>query len=216
MNIQTLKDLLAENGGVLRAGKHDKGACKVCVRELRCLALELPEWTDLPDGDSPTDRACQVLNDAGWSSDAARTKACLPLALLTESEAAEGWTRQYLLRVIREILPTALRAAGLEDHAVACESAKDLESAGRAARAASNVASRAAFARYASNAADAAANASNAADAAAYAEYAAEYAARAAAEASLYAALASEDPDTVLRKAVQILIECHAGALANR
>jgi hypothetical protein len=211
MNIQTLKDLLAENGGVLRAGKHDKGACKVCVRELRCLALELPEWTDLPDGDSPTDRACQVLNDAGWSSDAARTKACLPLALLTESEAAEGWEQQYLLRVIREILPTALRAAGLGDHAVACESAEDLEAAGRAAKGAY-------YAARAYNAASAA-------------EYAAEYAARAAgaayyaakttkdpdaAAAARYAAKTTKDPDAVLRKAVQILIECHAGALANR
>jgi hypothetical protein len=210
MNIQTLKDLLAENGGVLRAGKHAKDDCKVCVRELRCLALELPEWTDSPDGNSPTDRACQVLNDADWSSDAARTKACLPLALLTESEATEGWEQQYVLRTIREILPIALRAAGLEDHAVACESAKDLEAAGRAADAAYDSA----------NAAYNAARAAAAEYAAAYAAYAAEYAAyaasfsRCAAEYAAYCAAksakAAEDPDAVLRKAVQILIECHA------
>jgi hypothetical protein len=186
MNIQTLKDLLAENGGVLHSGPHNKGDCKVCVRELRCLALGLPEWTDLPDGDSPTDSACQVLNDACWMSDQDRTDACLPLALLTESEAP---------------------AAGLEDHAVACESAKDLDAARKAAKdldAARKAAKDAAFA--AKDAAFAAKDAALAADSTAMAAYYAAYAAR-------YSARASKDPDAVLRKAVQILIECHTGPL---
>jgi hypothetical protein len=207
MNIQTLKDLLAENGGVLHSGPHNKGDCKVCVRELRCLALGLPEWTDLPDGDSPTDSACQVLNDACWMSDQDRTDACLPLALLTESEAPAGWVDQYILRTIREILPTALRAAGLEDHAVACESAKDLDAARKAAKdldAARKAAKDAAFA--AKDAAFAAKDAALAADSTAMAAYYAAYAAR-------YSARASKDPDAVLRKAVQILIECHTGPL---
>jgi hypothetical protein len=227
LTLDSLKDLLAENGGVLHSGQHAKGACKVCVRELRCLALNLPEWTDLPDGGGPTDRACQNLNDAVWSSDVARTKACLPLALLTESEAPAGWVDQYALRTTREILPIALRAAGLEYHAVACASAEDLDAAGRAAGAASNVASRAAFARYASNAAYAAYNAAyNAAYAASASRhvagasiaraYNAASAARYTAMAAYYAANAaysedSEDSDAVLHKAVQILVECHAG-----
>jgi hypothetical protein len=209
LTLDSLKDLLAENGGVLHSGQHAKGACKVCVRELRCLALNLPEWTDLPDGGGPTDRACQILNDADWSSDDARTKACLPLALLTESEAPAGWVDQYALRTTREILPIALRAAGLEYHAVACESAEDLEAAGRAAKDAYYAATYAAD--DADDAADAAydaanaANDANAANAACYAANAACYAANAAA----FCANASEDPDAVLRKAVQILVECH-------
>jgi hypothetical protein len=216
MNIQTLRTLLAENGGVLHSGQHAKGVCKVCVRELRCLALDLPKWTDLPDGNSPTDRACQVLNDADWSSDAARTKACLPLALLTESEAAEGWEQQYVLRTIREILPIALRADGLEDHAVACVSAEDLEAAGRAAKGAYN----AAYYAYNASASLAAEYAAARYTAKAY-NYAAKYAAddaaaRYTADDDAYcaakAAKAAEDPDALLRKSVQILIECHTGA----
>jgi hypothetical protein len=130
-------------------------------------------------------------------SDQDRTDACLPLALLTESEAPAGWVDQYILRTIREILPTALRAAGLEDHAVACESAKDLDAARKAAKDAAFAAKDAAFA---------AKDAALAADSTAMAAYYAAYAAR-------YSARASKDPDAVLRKAVQILIECHTGPL---
>jgi hypothetical protein len=156
------------------------------------------------DAKTATDRACQILNYAAWSSDAARTEACLHLALLTESEAAEGWTRQYLLRTIREILPIALRAAGFEDHAVACESAEDLEAAGRAAKGAYNAA------RY--NAAAYNAAAYNAAAYAAYAAASAAASAAAAAYAARYTAHAAKDPDAVLRKAVQILVECRGGS----
>ena len=172
LTLRGLKSLLKKRaGGVLKSGKHSapNGKCEVCVRELRCLALGLP-WSDHPDGESasPTDKACQRLNDANWSSDAARTEACLPLALLSEETAANGWVDRYIDRTIREIVPIALRAAAkrVPKHAGKLETAaKRCEAEGKAAI------RDAADAAYA--AANAAANAANAAYAAAYAANAA-------------------------------------------
>lgn len=117
LTIESLRALLDERfGGMLRAGKHSSsGDGKCCTRELRSAALGLP-WSDHPDnpnwrmGPSTTDIACHRLNDAAWSSDAARTKGCLPLALLSEETAKPGWSDRYREQMIRQVLPIALRA----------------------------------------------------------------------------------------------------------
>lgn len=102
-------------GGVLKCGQHlpypANGKYDVCARELRALALGLP-WTDHPDGEynSPTDCVSQLLNDACWSNDEARTRTCLPLVLLSEATAAFGWAARYVERIVRELVPLARHA----------------------------------------------------------------------------------------------------------
>jgi hypothetical protein len=233
LTIDILRQILNERaGGVLLSGSHAKpngecGECKVCVRELRCLALDLP-WSDHPDDDtkpSPTDEACQRLNDSRWSSDAARTEACLPLALLSEETAAKGWVKRYVDRTIREILPGIFRQSAdriekkkpehadkLRRSADACEllgtsAVKEARDSAAAAYAAADAAAYAAAAYAAAAAAAYAAaayTAYTAADAAA--AYAAAYAAAAYAAAA-YACAA----DNILKLSVKILIECHRG-----
>ena len=196
LTLPKLKRLLKTRfKGILKSGQHPQDG-EACVRELRACALELP-WNDHPDGAeaSPTDRACQVLNDANWSSDEARAKGCLPLALLTESDAAEGWVKAYALETVRVIVPIALRAAAsvnpssasrLEEAALACEAAKNSATA-RAADAASADAAHAA-ARAADAAYDDAAHAAARAADAAY-----DASARAAADAAYDAAARAAD-----------------------
>jgi len=185
LTIEGLRQLLTERaGGVLTLGSHAKpnGECHVCVRELRCLALGLKTWSDHPDGEnaSPTDKACQQLNDACWSSDAVRTEACLPLALLSEETAPKGWVNRFVDRTIREIMPISLRAAAKRNP----KHSERLEAAALGCEA---------------NGAKAVKEAKSAADAAA-AAYAAAYAAY---------ALGDDAKDSVLKKSVQILLECH-------
>jgi hypothetical protein len=219
--LETLRDLLdTRAGGLLRRGSHlpptDDGQCQCCARELLALALGGP-WTDQPDGNSSTDHAVTVLNDAQWSSDEVRTAHCLPLAVLREADAASGWTERYVLRTIREILPIVLRTAGLDDHADRCAAAADLPAAYVAARAA-YVTARAAAAAYvaARAAADAdtpaayvAARAAAVAYVAADADTPAAYvAARAAAR---VASFSSADANRVLALSAKILRECHTG-----
>jgi hypothetical protein len=195
-------------GGILKTGTHYADG-KACVREARAAWLGLP-WSDHPDGDnaSPTDRACQVLNDAAWSSDAVRTEACMPLGLLAESDAATEWAARYAEATIREIVPLALKAAAtaapshggkLLAVATRCKS-EGSASAARAAYAAADAAARAAYAARAVRASDAAADAAaratyaaRAADAAA--AYAAADAAADAAARAAYAARAARASD---------------------
>ena len=215
---QNVATALAKAGGVIRTGAHGQpnGECHACVRELRTLALwdagVSVDWTDRPDGGSPTDAACIALNDGPWSSDEARTEACLPLVYLTESEAVPGWVERYALRTVREILPIALEAVGVD--ATACREARTLGAARAAADGAAGYAAGYAVARAgcATGYADYAARAGYAAG---YADYAARDAARtatrAAARAAVEAASAAADGDAVLRRAVDLLIECHGG-----
>lgn len=224
LTLDGLERLLRERaGGVLRKGAHapPNGKCEVCVRELRCLALGLP-WSDHPDGPeaSLTDRVCQLLNDAAWSSDEARTKECLPLALLSEATAPPGWVQRYIERIIREIIPIVLRAAA--NRAVGGHAKKLRAAASRCERegaaAIKDAAAAAADAdAYAAAAAYAAADV--AADVAAAAAVAATNAAAAAAvravravRAAARAVTAASERDKVLTKAVAILIDCHKPA----
>jgi len=202
---QHVNAALAKAGGVVRNGAHEpptNGECKACIRELRALALMEAgsdiRWTDRPDGGSPTDRACIAINDGPWSSNEARTESCLPLVYLTEADATAGWVAHYALRTVREILPLALEAVGVD--ASACREARTLDESSAAAYAAGSAAGSSA-ACYA---------ACYAAGYAAYtAQHAAGTAARAASSAAADAADAAADGDAVLRRAVDLLIECH-------
>jgi hypothetical protein len=72
LTLDSLRTLLAENGGVLRTGRHAKDDCKVCVRELRCLALGLPGWTDKPARyTAKADDAAPYAASAAYSEDSA-------------------------------------------------------------------------------------------------------------------------------------------------
>ncbi len=233
LTLKRLRKLLAERfGGKLTTGKHEEDGA-ACVRELRACALGLP-WSDHPDGDnaSPTDRACQVLNDACWPSDEARTEGCLELATLTETNAAPGWLSRYVERTIREILPMALEAAASVHpqkkhadamHAAAdrCRQDGDKDAAANAADAADAAhavhGANAAYAAYAAAYASAAAAAAvHAAHAAAAAVHAAHAAADAAAVHAVHAAAANAAAkDNVLRTAVKIMVECHTGCQTN-
>ena len=112
-------------GGKLLYGAHERpnGECRVCVEELRTLMRyvtwdgdeptlgRIANWTDRPDGGTPTERTCQRLNDGPWSSDEARTSACLKLVTLSEKDAAPGWAEKYRELTIRHIVSLALESA---------------------------------------------------------------------------------------------------------
>jgi hypothetical protein len=143
-----LETLLRERfGGIISHGKHPPDGA-ACALELVSQAKGLP-WTDDPRTVGYPD--LRSLNDAGWVSDAARTTALLPVLI-----ALSGWpdwsksrritcARIVALRTIREVLPIALRAIGLDGAARRCETAGTLKSAWDAARDAAGTAGTAAW-----------------------------------------------------------------------
>lgn len=197
LKLETLREILATFGGVLRRGAHEPGSCAVCAEELRSVATG-EEWTDHPAGCEIVGEFVRTLNDGVWSSDEARTEHCLPLALLDDASAAPEWRDRFALRTIREVLPIALRTIGLDNHAAACESASDLA----AARDAASRARAAAMMIDPTQAVvDAACNASM------RHQNAAVYAVYHAAQALFY----KGKSDHVLALGCRILAECHAG-----
>ncbi len=212
LSIKSLRTLLCKRfHGVIKSGTHvENGEC--CIRELRACALGI-DWNDHPDGElaSPTDSACQRLNDSAWSSDVDRTEACLPLALISEHTAPRDWYKTYALLTVKRLLPFLLRRCGLEGAAVACEIVTTLAEASRAANEAARAARAASdAASYAASAASYAASyaASGAARAASCAaSYAASGAARAASAASYAASGAARDE--ILKLGISILLESH-------
>src|SRR5690348_10965698 len=161
------KVLSVVDAGLVRGvGKPVPG--KMCVEAAVNFALGLPH-SDEPPCVGYAVRSFKIaLNDSNWSSDAARTKGMRKLAIaqLGSNEIDQGaFVKELALATVRRIVPLALRAAAgmpgnaahkdsLEQHAKACESAKDLDAASYAARAASDAASAASYAaRYAASAA---------------------------------------------------------------
>ena len=112
LTLDGLGRLLTERfGGLLRHGAHTEHSGAVCVRELRACALGM-RWTDRPDSgweQCGTDNLGSLLNDLPWPSDEARTQACLPLALLSEAEAAKDWLARLFDRIASDLLPRAIR-----------------------------------------------------------------------------------------------------------
>jgi hypothetical protein len=180
-------------------------------RESACVMAAL----NLACGGDLTDSACVLpaaarfamqLNDAPWSSPAARAAGLhdLGLALLGTADLdPQAFVTRLAEGTIRRVLPIALRAAKLDAAADRCESEGTRESARDAAVAAD--ADRAATAATATAATHAAAFA-YAAFAAAYAcAYA--YAATAAADAAHAAAATDGGGDHVLRVSAQLATE---------
>lgn len=150
---ENLAAVVARFGG-LSSGSHsvDSGFC--CVLEAVSVCDDVP-WTDSPDKlDRPDIRP---LNDADWSSDALRTEQMLRLAPLLAAwpqwnePRRLAYAGRVTFRTITDpgMLPAALRAARLEEHAVACEQAKTLEAAARTAVKATAVAANSAMPAWA-------------------------------------------------------------------
>ena len=187
------------NAGLI-SGLGTPRAGSLCVEAAVCLALG-EAHSDRPSCVAEPDREFAIrINDAPWSSPEARAQALLPLALAqlgTAGTDRSAWVQALTLGTVTRVLPIALRAAGLTEHADRCSQAKTLEEANRYA----DAAAAAAAARYA--VADAAADAraaARAADAAANAAYAVAVA----------DAAADAARDDVLRLAVQIALDAYA------
>ena len=208
---------------VLKHGHHASRASGVCAMEaVAWLAGE--KHSDAPACACPVvTRYVQLLNDARWSSDAARTAALLPWLACAEGETARpcilgsrvgpaterARARWLVERALTWWAPLAgqLAIGRLEARGYDCTEMRAAflalaespsRETARRARDAAAAAYAAAYAAYAADAADAAAAAAaDAADAAAaaaaYAAYAAAYAAYAAADAADAAAYAAAD-----------------------
>ena len=238
-------------GGKLLYGAHERpnGECRVCVEELRCLMQSITwdgdepalgpivDWTDSPDGGTPTERTCQRLNDGPWSSDEARTSACLKLVTLSEKDAAPGWAEKYRELNIRHIVSLALESAARvhpdEKHQVAllsvaakCRATGTMESALEARGATYDAGIGGGIgvgANYFAYFAIAYATAEGTVDADAFAY--AYAAADAAAAADAYAAAhdtaagahadAAAERDRILRLGVELLMAAHQGREPN-
>ena len=141
---------------------------RMCVEAAVCYAMGLPHGDEPTCVNAAARRAKIVLNDAAWSSKAARAAGMLDASIAQLGSAEPGFNARkfaevYALLTVQRVLPIALRAVGLEAEAKACEAADDMDAADAAARAAA----RAAWDAAAWAAADAALAAADAADAAA-------------------------------------------------
>jgi hypothetical protein len=174
-------------GGLISRGAHGPESGAACILEVVAQARGL-RHTDCPSVVGMPD--IRAINDV-FTDDSARSLAMVRLGVALWDWAMWGQERQVAyvravaLATIREILPIALEATGLSEHAKACRGATDLD----AARAAAAAAAAAARAAAAADAAAAAARA--AAAAAAYAVSAAAAYAVSAAAASAAARAAS-------------------------
>ena len=189
---------------------------EMCVEAAVCFAYGLPHGDNPPCVGVAVRAGKITLNDANWSSNAARAKGMRKIAVAqlgSDNIDQAEYAKRLALKTIQKIVPLALRAAagmkGNEAHreklnaaASACESTVELSSASDAARDAASCAARAASdaARYAASAASAASDAAS--YAARDASYAASCAARAASDASDAASDAARDE--VLTKAANV------------
>jgi len=165
----------------------------LCVEAAVCLALG-EAHSDRPSCVAEPDRVFAIrINDAAWSSREARAKALMPLALAqlgTAGTDRSAWAQALALGTVQHVLPIALRAAGLTEHAERCAQVTTLEEAREAADAAAADAHADALAARAADAALAAA-AAYAASADAALAAAAVATARAATDAAATAAAAA-------------------------
>lgn len=125
-------------GGIISYGTHTANG-RACALELASQAQGIA-WTDDPERVGYPD--LRPLNDARWSSDAARTAALLPVLVALadwrvwpDARRVE-WMRAVALRTIREVLSIAARAISLGRAARRCETAGTLGAVRAAARAA--------------------------------------------------------------------------------
>lgn len=130
---------------------------QTCIQGAISLATT-GELSDTPECVADEDRLWSItINDAPWSSPEARAEALLPIALAQIGTAGTDrsvWVERVVLGTIQRVLPIALDAGGLGEHAETCRRATTLEEAQGAANAAYTAAYDAA--RAAARAADAA------------------------------------------------------------
>jgi hypothetical protein len=197
INLEVARKLLTVVDAGLSSGMGKPVPGEMCVEAAVCYALGLPHG-DKPPCVSPAVRSFKIrLNDAAWSSSAARAAGLRALAVAQLGSAGAVDDIAFASRVaeltIRRVLPPLLRAKGFVAEAKRCEDEGSKE---------------AAYAAAASAYADAYAYAY--ADAAAYAyAYAAVAAAAAAADAAAYAdadasAVAAAAADSYLLIAAEI------------
>lgn len=109
---------------------------QVCIEAAVALACGYG-LMDAPPCVHPADRDWAVtINDAPWSSSAARADALWPIALAqigTADRVRAEWVKAVVLGTVRRVVPIVLRALDLETHALVCENAADLQAAARAA-----------------------------------------------------------------------------------
>ena len=157
INSDLISKILTTVDAGLSSGLGNPKPGEMCVEAAVCYAMGLPHGDD-PGCVGSAVRAFKIaLNDKGWSSPLARAKGLrrLAVAQLGSLEVNQvEFSKQLALETIRQILPIALRAIGLEKNAVQCEKAKTLKEAKIAAAAAA--ATNAAAAYAATNAANAA------------------------------------------------------------
>jgi hypothetical protein len=108
------------DAGLVR-GKGEPIPGQMCVEAAVCFAMGLPH-SDEPTCVSPAIRALKIrLNDSDWSSDSARAKGMRRLALVQLGSAGavddNDFARRIAEMTIRKIVPIALRAAAVLNHA---------------------------------------------------------------------------------------------------
>jgi hypothetical protein len=158
---------IVDAGLVSGLGKAIPG--QMCVEAAVCYALGLPHGDD-PGCVSPAVRALKiVLNDANWSSPAARAKGMRRLAIIQLGTAGEvddvAFAKAVAEMTISTVVPAALRSAAslltgehkaaLEAAAIRCETEGTSDAARAASYAASDAASDASDASDAARAASA-------------------------------------------------------------
>jgi hypothetical protein len=195
-NVAMLEEII---GRGLVAGLGDER--QTCIEGAISLACG-GDLSDSPPCVAQEDREYAIsVNDAPWSSPAARAEALLPLALAqvgTAGSDRQAWVERLVIGTVRRVLPMALTAAGVAPEIVrACRDATTL---GAAARAAAWAAERAAVAWSAARAAARAA-----------AERAAGAAAARAAKAAAWAATgaATGARDAILRESVAVALDAY-------
>jgi len=123
----------------LTAGLGSNEPGKMCVEAAICFALSEPH-SEQPSCVSELDRRFSiVINDAGWSSPLVRAEALLPLAIAqlgTLNTSRRIWVTHIILGTIKRVLPLALDAVGMTDHAQACRNIETLDDAKVAVKAA--------------------------------------------------------------------------------
>jgi len=213
ISLETARRVLSIVDAGLCRGVGEPTPGKMCVEAAVCYALGEPHG-DQPSCVAEPDRRFKIkLNDADWSSDAARAKGLRRVAIMqlgTAGTDRSEWRKILVELTIRHVLPEALEAAAKRNPRHADRLRAAVESCRRDGSRAAALEGKAAAdaAAYAADA-DAAYAAADAAYAAAAAAYAADADAAYAAADAAYAAAAYAERDRVLLIAARCAEEAY-------